>query len=238
MIKLPELAGRYPLSAVGRPAAARVARPRARAEPADPAARRAAVGARRAHPRGAARGNPRAAAQARHHDDLRHPRPGGGAVDLRPHRRDERGRDRAGRHAQRNLQPPAHPLRRFVRRHAQHSSTAIVVDPAEGAIRHRAASRCARAAPSNGAKAGRDAARSRSAPRRCASARPPTTPTRWPASSRTSTFLGAVVRLRVRLDQGALLVDAFNVSGAAFPERGQDGHGELRPGRSDRARSP
>jgi putative spermidine/putrescine transport system ATP-binding protein len=36
------------------------------------------------------------------------------------------------------------------------------------------------------------------------------------------TFLGAIVRLRVRLDQGALLVDAFNLNGASFPTRGQE----------------
>ena len=35
------------------------------------------------------------------------------------------------------------------------------------------------------------------------------------------TFLGAIVRLRVRLDQGTLLVDAFNLNGASFPERGE-----------------
>jgi putative spermidine/putrescine transport system ATP-binding protein len=35
------------------------------------------------------------------------------------------------------------------------------------------------------------------------------------------TFLGAIVRLRVRLDRGALLVDAFNSNETSFPERGQ-----------------
>jgi putative spermidine/putrescine transport system ATP-binding protein len=35
------------------------------------------------------------------------------------------------------------------------------------------------------------------------------------------TFLGAIVRLRVRLDQSMLLVDAFNLNGASFPERGE-----------------
>jgi putative spermidine/putrescine transport system ATP-binding protein len=33
-----------------------------------------------------------------------------------------------------------------------------------------------------------------------------------------ATFLGAIVRLRVRIDGGALLVDAFNSNGASFPE--------------------
>ena len=37
-----------------------------------------------------------------------------------------------------------------------------------------------------------------------------------------ATVPGAIVRLRVRLDQGGeLLVDAFNLSGASFPERGE-----------------
>jgi putative spermidine/putrescine transport system ATP-binding protein len=35
------------------------------------------------------------------------------------------------------------------------------------------------------------------------------------------TFLGAIVRLRVRVDQAALLVDALNSNGAPFPERGE-----------------
>ena len=41
----------------------------------------------------------RAAAPPRHHVGLRDARPGGGARHLRPHRRDERRRDRADRHA-------------------------------------------------------------------------------------------------------------------------------------------
>jgi putative spermidine/putrescine transport system ATP-binding protein len=32
-----------------------------------------------------------------------------------------------------------------------------------------------------------------------------------------ATFLGAIVRLRVRIDGGALLADAFNSNGASFP---------------------
>ena len=59
--------------------------------------------------------------RARHHHDLRHPRPGRGAVDLRPHRRDEWRHGRAGRHAVRDLQPPDHALRRQLRRHAEHA---------------------------------------------------------------------------------------------------------------------
>ncbi len=37
-----------------------------------------------------------------------------------------------------------------------------------------------------------------------------------------ATFLGAIRRLRVRIDGGALLVDAFNSNGASFPERGDE----------------
>ena len=53
----------------------------------------------------------RAAAHARHHHDLRHPRPGGGDDDRRPHRGDGPGRDPAGRHAGRAVRRPAN---RFV----------------------------------------------------------------------------------------------------------------------------
>ena len=48
------------------------------------AARRAAVRARRQGPRSAARGDPAGAAAAGDHHALRHPRPGGGALDRRP----------------------------------------------------------------------------------------------------------------------------------------------------------
>jgi putative spermidine/putrescine transport system ATP-binding protein len=45
--------------------------------------------------RAAARGDPAHPARARDHDDLRHARPGGGALDLRPRRGHVRGQDRA-----------------------------------------------------------------------------------------------------------------------------------------------
>ena len=100
----------------------RVALARALAvRPQGAAARRAALGARRQDPRLAARGDPRDPARARHHHDLRHPRPGRGAVDVRPHRGDERRRRRADRRPLRDLQPPRDALRRLVRRHAQHA---------------------------------------------------------------------------------------------------------------------
>jgi putative spermidine/putrescine transport system ATP-binding protein len=37
-----------------------------------------------------------------------------------------------------------------------------------------------------------------------------------------ATFLGAIRRLRVRIDGGAILVDAFNSNGASFPEPGDE----------------
>ena len=67
----------------------------------------------------AAQGDPGDPAPARHHDGLRDPRPGGGAVAVRPGRRDERGPDRADRHAVRDLQLPGDAVRGLVRRHAQ-----------------------------------------------------------------------------------------------------------------------
>ena len=108
------------LPALGRPAAARGPGPGPGGQAAGAAAGRAALGARRQDPHLAARGDPRAAADARHHHDLRHARPGGSAVDVGPHRGDERGPGRAGRHALRDLQSAADPLRRLVRRHAEH----------------------------------------------------------------------------------------------------------------------
>ena len=90
-----------PAPALRRHAAARRARPRARDRAERAAPRRAALGARREGARAAARGDPPHPARARDHDDLRHARPGGGALDLRPRRGDVRRQDRAGRVARR-----------------------------------------------------------------------------------------------------------------------------------------
>ena len=83
------------------------------------AARRAA---RRARPQ-AARGDAARAqahpARGRDHVRLRHPRPGRGADDVRPHRRHERGRDRAGRHAGGDLPPAGVAVRRRLHRLGQ-----------------------------------------------------------------------------------------------------------------------
>ena len=73
-------------AALRRTAAARRARPRARQERPVAAARRAVVQPRRQAARADARRAARPAAARRHHDDLRHARPGRGAGDVGPHR--------------------------------------------------------------------------------------------------------------------------------------------------------
>ena len=90
---------RRPLSApaLGRDAAARRARARARDRAARPPPRRAALGARREGARAAAGGDQADPEPARDHDDLRHARPGGGALDLRPGRGALAGPHRADR---------------------------------------------------------------------------------------------------------------------------------------------
>ena len=72
------------VAALRRPAAARRARPRDHQRGAGVPDGRAAVEPRRAAARRDAPGDPRAAAQARHHDGVRHARPGRGDVDGRP----------------------------------------------------------------------------------------------------------------------------------------------------------
>ena len=100
-------------------AAARRPRPRARQLPERAAARRAA---RRARPQ-AARGDAVRAeadpARGRHHVRVRHPRPGRGADDERPDRRDERGSGRADRHPRGDLRPPRDAVRRRLHRLGQ-----------------------------------------------------------------------------------------------------------------------
>ena len=105
-LELVQLTGRETRAAeraLRRPAPARRARARARQPARRAAARRAA---RRARPQaaqadaGGAQGDP---ARGRDHVPLRHPRPGGGARDVRPHRGHERRRRRAVRHARGGL---------------------------------------------------------------------------------------------------------------------------------------
>ena len=95
----------------------------------------------------------------------------------------------------------------------------VVVDPAAGAIRVGPALLRARGAI-KGARAGET---------RSLALRPEALRLGPPANGANAltgavedaTFLGAIVRLRVRLHQGTLLVDAFNLNGASFPERGE-----------------
>ena len=89
--------------ALRRPAPARGAGARGRDPARYAAARRAADRARRRAARTAARRTQPAAADARHHHDLCHPRPGRSDGARRPHRGDAQGRDRADRHAARDL---------------------------------------------------------------------------------------------------------------------------------------
>ena len=101
LVQLGELREAQAGPALRRPAAARRARARARAAAARAAARRAARRARRPAAQGPAGRAEGAAGRARDHLRLRHARPGGGAHDERPRRRDERRPRRAGGHAAR-----------------------------------------------------------------------------------------------------------------------------------------
>ena len=123
-----------PVPAVGRPAAAGRAGPGARDRAPGAPARRAAVGPRREDPGRAAQGDPGDPAPARDHDRLRDPRPGGGAVAVGPGRRDERGPDRADRHAGRDLQLPGDAVRGLVRRDAQPHRRRRSSTPARGRL--------------------------------------------------------------------------------------------------------
>jgi putative spermidine/putrescine transport system ATP-binding protein len=95
----------------------------------------------------------------------------------------------------------------------------VVVDPVEGAIRVGEAILRARGAI-EGAKAGETRALALR-PEALSLGRPTDGANALRGVVEDLTFLGAIVRLRVRLDQGVLLVDAFNLTGASFPERGQ-----------------
>ena len=86
-----------------RAAAARGARPRDRPRSQGVPVRRAAVQPRCRAARHHAQRADQAAARDRHHDDLRHPRPGRGHDHGRSHLHHERGRGRADRRAARGL---------------------------------------------------------------------------------------------------------------------------------------
>ena len=104
------------LGALRRAAPARRAGAGDRQPAAGAAARRAARRTRPEAPRAApdrAQADP---ARGRHHLRLRHPRPGGGADDVGPHRRLQRGPDRAGRRPRGRLRAARQHLRRRLRR--------------------------------------------------------------------------------------------------------------------------
>ena len=99
MVRLADYGDRKPVRALRRPAPAGRAGALDRQPAAGAAARRAA---RRPRPEAARADAGRAQAdpgRGRDHLRLRHPRPGGGADDVRPDRGLQRGPDRAGRHA-------------------------------------------------------------------------------------------------------------------------------------------
>ena len=120
----PDKGNRYPYQLSGgqqqRVALARALAYRA----AGPAPRRAAVRAGRQDPRLAAHRDPVDPAAARDHHGLRDPRPGGGALAVRPGRRHEPGPDRADWHAVRDLQLPDLGLRGVIRGNAQRPARA------------------------------------------------------------------------------------------------------------------
>ena len=116
LVGLPDAGPQISRPALRRPAAARGAGARAGDVARPAAARRAPVGARCP---GAAAPAPRdqgAAAAARRHHHHGDARPGGGAHHGRPHRGDEPGRDRAGRHAAGSLSHAGDGVRRRLRR--------------------------------------------------------------------------------------------------------------------------
>ena len=190
-----------PVAAVGRPAAARRAGAGARDRAAGAPPRRAAVGARRQDPAGPAQGDPGDPAPARDHHRVRHPRPGGGAVAVRPRGGHERGPDRADRDAVGDLQLPDHRVRGLVRRHAQ---------PGQGR-RHRrglgtAVARRPGGPDDEGHRRGaRTAGRSRSpsGPEGIALGEGAPGSNRLRGTVDDINFLGSIVRIRLRVGDGA-----------------------------------
>ena len=96
---------------------------------------------------------------------LRHPRPGRGDVARRPHRRHERGRAAAGRHAERGLPAPGQPVRRPVRRQPGDEHRRRPTVRADGGAHQRRRSATA-TAPSTFPRELRGAARARRSRRR------------------------------------------------------------------------
>ena len=207
------------VAALRRPAAARRARAHHRDRAEGAAARRAAVQSRRQAARAGAPRAARPAAAARPHHDLRHPRPGRGEHDLRPHRGDERGRHPAGRHADGALRAPGQSLRRELPRHRQHP----------GRQRRRRGRRTARA----GHRSGRRQLVFRpqhADPVRAGRA------LRGPVTHRE--FLGATVRYGVRVADSEILVDAPFQSGSELHAVGDRSAWPCRPNACSSFRQP
>ena len=99
ILELGQLLDRKPRAALRRPAPARRDGPRDRARAGGVPVRRAAVQPRRQAARADARRDPEAAPAPRHHQPLRHPRPGRGDDARAAHDRDERRPRRADRRA-------------------------------------------------------------------------------------------------------------------------------------------
>ena len=119
IVRLAEFAAASAGADVGWPAAAGRAGPGAGQPPERPAPRRAARRARPQAPRGDADRAQADPARGRHHVRVRHPRPGRGAHDERPHRRHEQGQGRADRHARGDLRRAGEHLRRRIHRIGQ-----------------------------------------------------------------------------------------------------------------------
>ncbi len=117
MVRLTELRRPLDHGALGRPAAARRGRPRAGGGARAAVARRAV---QRARPQAARDHADRTASPCCRENgmtaDFRHPRPGGSARDVGPHRGDEQGQDRAVRRSRHTLRAAGDQLRARVRR--------------------------------------------------------------------------------------------------------------------------
>ena len=114
---------------------------------------------------------------------------------------------------------PAHALRRLVRRHAQHPA-GTVVDPAPGGI----------AVDGQEIVATRGVERREAGDARSVALRPRAVTldgaggrraTAWQGTIEEVSFLGSVVRIRVRFGDNAVSLDTFNNPNAPPPERGQ-----------------
>ena len=157
--------------ALRRPAAARRARPRAGARPAGVPDGRAALEPRRQAARADARRDQAAAAGGRHDDRLRHPRPGRGDDDGRPHRGHER-RPCSSRSARRrsSTSGPANTLRgrlhRLARDELRARAERLGLEP-DG----RGSSACARSSRGSGATGWSGRSRARSSTSRRSGAR-------------------------------------------------------------------